>query len=189
MPLANKKLLKTRFEDFPLRLFFRLLRNDDRAANLFLGEGRWQAMRDKWEESANSLEDDRMLEDQKKVVLPLIKAQKATLVLRWAQFTSMDIKPVFEELGLPWEDDPIALVERLDKYIKKNLSQYENNLIQLEATKKQAEDRSQHTDFSIDDAIATLNLAGFTITDRDTLTIGEFRSMTKTMERNGRRKD
>lgn len=189
MPLARKEIRRKRFEDFPLRLFFNLLSSPDRKAELFLGPKKWHYLKEKWQEGDDSMENDRMLEDQKKTVLPMVQAQKALLAMKWLFVTESDPRPIFEELGLPWNDDPKKLVETLVSHIERLTSKYENNLIQLQATQQQAEDRSKGTDFHIDDVIATLNLAGFTIPDKDALTIGDFRSMTKTMEKNGRRQD
>ena len=187
MGTRNVKFAKLKYEDFPIKLFFRLLSRPEGVAERFLGKNKWAELTKKWEEDDDSLESDRVLEDQKKVALPMMKAQMGILVLRWLAFTHQDIKPVFETLGLPWRDDPKELISSLRKYIQKNKSQYENNLIQLDATMQQQKSMDADSDFSIDDAIAGLNLAGFTITDPDKLTIGQFKAMNKAIEKNGRR--
>lgn len=188
MGMRNTKFVRTKFEDFPVKLFFRLLSCPKGVPERFLGPGKWESLLTKWEEGEDSLENSRLLEDQKKTVLPLIKAQKAIVVLKWLSHTNSDLEEVLQSLNLPWDKDPEKLVEKLKNYIIKNNAQYENNLIQLKATQEQQRDSENVSDFSIEDAIASLNLAGFTVSDPNTLTIGRYRAMNKAIERNGRRK-
>lgn len=179
-----RRLRRLSFEDFPIVMFFKLLGRPDPIAERVLGASRWAQMKEKWEESENSLESDRLLEDQKRAALPLMKAQKATMALRWATMTPQDIKPVMEELNLPWDDDPAEFVKLLQNYAERQFSQYQNNLIQLEATQEQQKQEDRTSNFTIKDGIATLNLAGFTIMDPDRLTIGEYQAMNRAIERN-----
>lgn len=140
----------------------------------------------RWEEEDASLEASRLLEDQKRTALPLMKAQKASIAIRWVLQTAMDRKPILEEAGLPWREDIQEQVEVLETYIKKNHAQYENNMLQLKATQEQQNQESANT-FTIEDAIATLNLAGFTIADPNKLTIGQFKAMNRAIQKNGKR--
>lgn len=187
MGTRSVKFAKLKYEDFPIKLFFHLLSRPERVAHLFLGKKKWEHLKLRWDEDDDSMEADRLLEDQKKAAIPLIKAQRDITVLKWLRFTQSDVKKVFEELGLPWREDPEELIKSLQKSIRKNISQYENNLIQLQATLKQQKESDGASKFSIDDAIASLNLAGFTVVDPDKLTIGQFRAMNKAIEKNGER--
>lgn len=189
--MTIKQARRTKYEDFPIRFFFRLLSKPDGVAERFMGPKRWFDLKQRWEEDDDSMEKDRLLEDQQRAGIPKIKAEKALLALKYYVVACDRAKDLFHEVNLPWDDNPNEMVEKLKNYIEKQRSQYENNLIQLEATKKQAEERASLSEnkFSIDDAIATLNYAGFTINDPNSLTIGEFKAMNKTIERNGKRKD
>ena len=182
--MRSAELKRLKYEDFPIRLFYKLLSKPTEVAERFVGAGKWQTLLQKWEEDDDSLESDRLLEDQKKVALPLMKAQKAAVALRWVLSTSMDREAVLTENGLPYKEDLMEQIEVLENFITKNKAQYENNLIQLEATKLQQAGREPKTRFSADDAIATLNLAGFTIMDPNRLTIGQYQAMNRTIQRN-----
>lgn len=129
-----------------------------------------------------------MLEDQKKAALPLLKAQKATIALKWVPMTQKERKPILEEVGLPYREDLIEQIKALQEYATKNYAQYENNLIQLQATQAQQNSQKSST-FTVEDAIATLDLGGFTVSDPDTLTIGQFKAMNRAIQRNGKRTD
>ena len=181
--LRLSDLKNIKFEDFPIKIFFRLLRMDDAVGEKVLGR-KWQRFKRLWEEGETSLEGDRLLEDQKRAMLPLMQAQKAMIALQWAVHTRLDTEELFQEWNLPWSEDPKELVEGLIKFIENRTSRHQNNLIQLNATVEEAKQKKP-SEFTIDDSIATLNLAGFTITDPDILTIGQYRAMNKTIERNG----
>jgi hypothetical protein len=188
--MERTELVNLRYEDFPVRLFFRLLERSPKVAGRVVGgEKKWERMLQKWEEQDNSLESGRMLEDQIRAMLSLIKAQKATTVLKWIMVTPSDPRPLIEEIGLPWRDDPKELIEAIQAYIIKHTSQYENNLLMLRATVEQQNSVSplSESKFSIDDAIAGLNLAGFSITEPDKLTIGSYQAMNRAIQRNVKR--
>lgn len=187
--MQNHEFSGLKYEDFPVRLFFRLLGKDEAVAERFLGKAKWSNLIRRWEEDDKSMEKERLLEDQIRAMLSLYKAQKATTALKWLSVTGSDPKPILEEVGLPWRDTAEELVEALTKYIKKHTSQYENNLIMLEATMKQQSSGPTigESKFTIDDGIAGLNLAGFTITDPDKLTIGQYQAMNRAIQRNGKR--
>jgi len=164
----------------------------ERGPRRFLGKRKWDDLLRRWEEDDKSIESDRLLEDQIRAALSLAKTQKATTALKWLAVTGTNPKILFEQWKLPWREDPEELVKALTAYITKHNSQYENNLIMLQATieqQKSAEDDKHAEPFNIDDAIAGLNLAGFTINDPETLTIGQFRAMNKAISRNGGRKN
>jgi len=188
--MQRAEIKKLKYEDFPVRLFFYLLSKEDALACRFLGEHKWQGLKTRWEQNDTSLASSRLLEDQKRTILPLIKAQKGTLALRWLGATLVDPKELFLEIGLPWDDDKGKLIDALQKYIQKNTSQYENNLIQLKANQEDSESNKAKLsaeEFTIDDAIATLNLAGFSIPNPDKLTIGQYKAMNKAIK-DGRRR-
>lgn len=180
--LTLNDLKHIKFEDFPVKLFFRLLQMDDAVGERVMGRA-WQRYKRMWEDKEDSLEAKRLLEDQKRAMLPLMQAQKAMIALQWVPHAKEGAKELFQECNLPWHDDPQELVEGLLKFIEKSTSKHQNNLIQLNATLEAARQK-QKSEFTIDDGIATLNLAGFTIVDPDKLTIGQYRAMNKTIERN-----
>jgi len=186
--MGSTRLKRLRYEDFPIKLFYHLLSGPERKAHLLLGAEKWRKLLQKWEEDDDSLESTRLLEDQKKVALPLIKAQKMAIALRWCVSTKLDRKALFDESNIPYREDLSEQVAVLARYIEKLKSQHENNLIQLQATLEQQRTTGGGSDFTVDDAIATLNLAGFTINDPNTLTIGQYKAMNRTIQRkNGKR--
>ncbi len=189
----KQKLAQLKFDSFPVRLFFRLLSKDDALACRVLGENKWNRFKIEWEERTPSITGDAVIQSQRKVFLSLVKMHLGITAFKWVQFTSKDVKPIFLERGLPWDDDPIVLLEKLGNYIQKHAEQYENNLIGLNQTQKNRPeaDEQKKTDLRvIDEALASLNLAGFTIVDKNSLTIGEFLSMNTALEkRNGGREN
>lgn len=182
-----KQLKRLPFEDFPLMLFFRLMQKPQGVPERFLGARKWEHLVQKWEEFDDSADAQELLEEEKRTLLPLMQAQKATAVLEWLPRTPRDVQPILEELGLPWDPDPETMVKQIADFAQSSYSKYENNQIQLEAVKKRIRDKEKNTNFTIQDSIATLNLAGFTIHNPKTLTIGQYMAMNKAIERNGKR--
>lgn len=168
-----------RFEQFPVKLFFRLLERGDDVAERVIGP-KWQKFKQKWEETNPTPQSNRVLDEQKTTFLFLSRAQMGILAAKWLQFTSADVSEYFREYGLPWSDDPIELLELLNSYIEKNVTKYNLGLSKLESTKEEF-DKAPESEFSVETAIASLNLAGFTISDSDKLTIGDFLSMNKAL--------
>ena len=185
--MFSPRLARLRYDDFPIRLFYYLLEAPERVPTLLIGKPAWTKLLVKWGEDDDSLEASSILEDQKRTALPLMKAQKAAIALRWVLYTTEDRKPLLEESNLPYREKIEDQVSALENYILKCKAQYENNLIQLENTKQQQHTPETNKSFSANDAIATLNLAGFTITDPDKLTIGQYKAMNRTIQRNGKR--
>lgn len=167
-------------------MFYRLLARPEEVATRVIGERKWKELVRRWEEDDRSLEADRLLEDQKRVALPLMKAQKATIALKWVMITSEDRKTVLQDGQLPYREDLKEQVDALQHFIKKHDAQYENNLIQLQATQEQ-QNTGEGSDFTIEDAIASLDLAGFTVSDPSKLTIGQFKAMNRAIQKNGKR--
>lgn len=184
--MRNTRLAGLKYEDFPLKTYYRLLAKDQRVAERFIGASKWRRLIRKWEEDDNSLEAARLLEDQKRVALPLMKAQKASIAIKWLLVSNTDRKKVLEDVGLPYRKDPKEQISALENFIQRNYSQYENNLIQLAATQEQQSSGSD-SKFTIDDAIATLDLGGFTVNDPNELTIGQFKAMNRAIQRNVKR--
>jgi len=186
MSAIRDNLRKTKYGYFPFKLFYELLSGPERRAHLFIGKSKWSKMLKTWEEDDDSLEASALLEEQKKVLLSHLKAENAVIALQWVLITRLDRKEILLEAGMPYKEDIAEQVTALKNYITKHRSQYENNLIQLEAINRSQTTETQRS-FSSDDAIATLNLAGFTINDPDKLTIGQFKAMNRTIQRNGKR--
>jgi hypothetical protein len=184
--MRNTRLAKLRYEDFPLKTYYKLLARPQAVAERYIGKLNWNALVTKWEEDDDSLEASRLLEDQKRVALPLMKAQKASMAIKWLLVTDKDRKSTLEDVRLPYREDPQEQIDALEKFIEKNYSQYENNLLQLEATQAQ-QSVDGDSDFTIEDAIATLDLGGFTVTNPNELTIGQFKAMNRAIQRNGKR--
>lgn len=171
-----------RYDQFPLKLFFRLLKKDDSVAHRILGEKKWTKFKEQWEKNHTTIDSENQLERQKNVSLAFVQSQKAALVLKWLSMTDKDPKPILEELGYKWYDDPEELVNSLKRTINKAVNKYEHESALLEKQKPNTEE-TQEEDFSIDEAIASLDMMGFTIDDHDALTIGRYEAMTKVAER------
>lgn len=182
------RLKRVKYEDFPLKLYYRLLSKEGKVPERFLGTRKWNELTKKWEEEDRSLEADRMLEDQKRAALPLLKAQKASIALKWVMQNSEERQALLEEVSLPYRKDIKEQVTALSRYIEKHYAQYQNNLLQLEVTQKQ-QNSTKNSTFTIEDAIATLDLGGFTVTDPNKLTIGQFKAMNRAIQKNGKRQN
>ncbi|MEM7485035.1 MAG: hypothetical protein AAF348_07485 [Bacteroidota bacterium] len=176
--MSNYRLSELKYEDFPLKLFLRLLRLTDIRAAKIVGctETRWRVFKNKWESSHTSLESDNQLEQQKKVSLSFVKSQKAALLLKWMSLSEEAARPLVEELGFKWKEDPEELVKYLTREIKKELTKYENETAILESMSNESEEVEK---FDIDEAIASLELMGFNIDDYNKLTVGKYTAMSK----------
>lgn len=173
---------KLKYEDFPLKLFFRLLKKGDSVASRYLGASKWERLKTKWEETHGTQESESELDTQKNVAISFLEAQKAAMLLKWMATTTTNPRPLIEECGFKWYDDPTKLVESLTKIVKKNTAKYK-----LESAK--IEKKEEAPAFAIEEAIYSLNMMGFTITDHDRLTIGQYDAMAKVAERKLKKRD
>lgn len=189
--VKDKRLRRIRdLSDFPLKLFMRLLKKPDEVVNRFLGANRWSLLKQQWEEQDKSIEGGQLLDQMKKVSLHFCKAHKAVVVLRWLGTAASPEREFVEELGLPWSDDPEELIEYFTLYIEKQQKLYEISLSDLKAMQEKGQQISQSKGTDVDELLASLNLSGFTITDPDAITVGQFNGMTKAIEKeNERRKN
>lgn len=183
-----KRIKRLKYEDMPVKLFFRFLDNSDLAERV-LGKRKWGRFLDNWEKSDDSLEKARVLEEQKRTILPYMKAKKAEAAVKFLVLNPGDEKAeqFLTEVRLPWYGDVETTVKELVKFAKKNAAIFENNNIQLQNTLKEQENKHKGNEFSLDDSISALNLGGFSIPDPSKLTIGPFISMNRTIQKHGRK--
>jgi len=176
--MATTSIRNLSYEDFPIKLFWRLLKRPDEVAVRVIGnEKKWENFKMKWDNDHSSLESEQNLEQQKKVSLAFIQGQKASLTLKWLMLTDQDPKPVIEELGYKWHDDPLEMKAYLEKQLNKSINKYELESAALKQIKKP--DDEEGSNFTIDEAIASLDIMGFTVDDHNTLTIGKYNAMSK----------
>lgn len=174
-----------KYDDFPLKLFWRLLMRPDAVAIRVVGnEKKWERFKQNWENDNSSIESENQLEQQKKVSLAFIQGQKAALTIKWLALTEQDPRPAIEALGYKWHEDPKQMIAYLNKIVNKSISKYENESAILENQKGTDDgEEGEKIDFNIDEAIASLDMMGFTIDDHETITIGRYRAMSKVAER------
>lgn len=172
-----------KYEDFPIKLFFRLMEKGDAVAERVLGSKvKWGIFKKKWESDHTSLESDNQMEQQQKVNLAFVQAQKAALVIRWLSVTETDLKQQIIDWGYKWYDDPEKMVRYLLKIANKSQTKYELESANLEK-KMNVEEEEPSEKFNIDEAIKSLDMLGFTITNNKKVTIGEYTAMSRVAEK------
>lgn len=170
-----------KYEDFPIKLFFRLLQKDDSVAHRILGKTKWEIFKRKWAESSASEKGEALFETKHSMSLAFVQMNKAFSVLRWLSVTLEDPKEKITEWGYTWHDDPIEMVEYLTKKANRALDRYEIETANVERLEKSKEEPEE--EFNVDDALASLDMMGFTLGDHNTVTIGKYRAMSRVAER------
>ena len=170
----------------PLTLFFRLMQKGDDVAERAIGKGTWGKIKSQWESDTEDDKGEVLLEAKKNLFLATIKVNKFTILVHWLKTTKKDPRPVYEEIGLKWHDDPKERAKQLDKLLSKEsqkASIYKAKLDQLkESIDDDDEDEGEFSMTKLYEAIASLELHGHSIPDYNKLSIGKYIGITRVIK-------
>lgn len=176
------------YDNFPLVLFFRLMMKGDalveraiRMKVLPFSKVDWRKIKIQWDLKHEDEKGEAYLEAKKKVVTETIQYNKIVLLVQWLKKTKQDIRPMFEELRIPWSDDKAERTKSLNKLKNKaetRLNIYKAQLDKLTEQQKEEDQEDEFTMAKLHEAIASLELHGFDIPDYNTLTLAKYDAMT-----------
>ena len=182
-----------KYENFPLILFFRLLQIGERGAKLFcrmkgIPLREWEKTKERFEIATRDPKGDPEFEDRKLLVLAWVRMSKTAILLRWIINSERDrkLKEVCEIAGIKWIEDPQARFEYLTTEIRKAEKRAERLARKLDMDKEveeveAAEDPEERD--TIYDAIASLELMGYSIPSYEELTVPKYIAMTRVAQK------
>jgi hypothetical protein len=177
------------YEDFPLVLFFKLMGRPEAVAHRIVGKRPWEKIKERWELNHEDSKGEAYLDARRKVLSQTIKLNKLRLLVEWIKKSKRDPKEVYTACRLPWNEDPKIRAEYLDSQIAKSeqlLEIYEAQYQRIKGQQKAEESEEEESPFTLaklHEAIASLELHGYSIPDYNQLTLGKYDAMTAVIKR------
>lgn len=183
------------YDTLPFKVFHQVLMDEE--ANLHLlgikdlkeAKKEWDAIKEEWVQRHPSPEQRDVLQAYKNAMTRSIELSKLIAALKYmAIFTDVDPekqKEVFKEARIRWNDDPLKRLEALNKMLKKAQTEkqihdarYEKLVKEVKEAKEQEKKIEKKMSIAdINKSIASLEMAGFSIDNYETLTCGKYDAM------------
>lgn len=170
-------------DSIPIKTFCILLDDGSKCESLGVSKENWQGIKKEFQEANPSKEERLLLEAFRKVVKSSLENTGHTMLLKVVLGIKEDWGPYFKKMGLKFKGNREQDKEYILKQIEKATNKSKIHNAQLERMEKQireAQEKRGKQDFDIkkvNEAIASLEIAGSSIPDYDKLTYGKYEAL------------
>lgn len=173
------------FETIPAKIFIRLLSRNDAVAERVVGKISWHKIKEKWLLSREDDKGSQLLEARRALLLETCKFNKVRILAQWLPSIDEEkAKEVFKEIRVGWDDDFDKRAQRLKRLLNKHSEMAKKHARKVKELEEG--DGEEVKEFTIDDfnqAIASLELVGFSIEDYEKLTLAKYEAISKTVKK------
>lgn len=180
-------------DNIPLKTFCTIIDDPKRITDYNISEENLSELIKDYSEMNPTPEYRLLLESFKRVVKQSVALTSNVALLKIIKDIDGDWKPYFEKVNLLYSGDKAKDLKKINKEINKSQQKekiYDAQLRQIEDKISESNKKKIKEDFNIqkvNEAIASLEVAGATIPDYDTLTLSKYDALGEIYKQNERR--
>lgn len=178
------------YDTFPFKLFYKILKDESNLSLIGKSEEEngkiWEKVKNEYRQRHPSIKERKLLQAYKKVLQESIRTNRDITLMRYLLTEPDNLKELYKELKIPFDDDVVKRLKFLEKEIDKGKQKLEIFNAQLKQIEEEIEEEKEESELDIaklNESIASLTLFGFPINDFESLTCGQYDAYSRVAQR------